>query len=361
MHKISTKMKSYQPFEAATPSTACTATKCTSDKDEDRLQCRKCKRYVHYECTQLPLYQLQIFVTTYNEQYTCQNCVRITRSLSNKVGKTTHHMMQRELEHKDSVIEKLTKELNKLNNPSNNHEIIKNELETLLAGKIADLEAKTRKIIKEEIKQTRNLVTESLQMPSKATYAEMTKMHRESLKSVVKEQKEEDKREERDIASRKHNIIIHGLIEPDTDSIEEDQEEDRSEIEEILDEINIRDIKLTHHRIGKKHDRRGKRRPIKIILQSMNEKDRILNNLYKLKKYRRESISITDDFTINERKRIKEMHEQAKKMNTEHDGDFIWRVRGNPRTSLCFVKRPRNIRNNTPSLSSVSDDWTDED
>ena len=29
-------MKSYQPFEAATPPTACTATKCTSDKDEDR-------------------------------------------------------------------------------------------------------------------------------------------------------------------------------------------------------------------------------------------------------------------------------------------------------------------------------------
>ena len=126
----------------------------------------------------VPLYQLQIFVTTYNEQYTCQNCVRITRSLTNKVGKNTHHMMQRELEHKNSVIEELTKELNKLKNPSNNHETMKNELETLLARKIADLEAKTRKIIKEEIKQTKDLVTESLQKSSKTTYAEMTKMHR---------------------------------------------------------------------------------------------------------------------------------------------------------------------------------------
>ena len=191
----------------------------------------------------------------------------------------------------------------------------------------------------------------------------MAKMNRESLKSAVKEQKEEDIKEERDIESRKHNIIIHGLMEPNTDTIEEDQEEDKSEIEEILDDIDIRDIKVTHHRIGKKHERRGKRRPVKVTLQSTIEKERIVENLYKLKKYYgRKRISITDDFTINERKKIKEMHDKAKMMNTEQDGDFIWRVRGSPRTSLRFVKRPKNISDkNTPSLSSISDDWTDED
>ena len=156
-------MKRNLPFEVATPPAACTTTKCTSNEDEDQLQCRQCKRYVHYECSQLPLYQLQIFVTTYNEQYTCPNCVRITRSLMNKVGKNTYHMMQRELEHKDSVIEKLTKELNKVNKTSKNHQIMKIELETLLTGKITDLEAKTRKIIREEIKQTKELMKESLE------------------------------------------------------------------------------------------------------------------------------------------------------------------------------------------------------
>ena len=280
----------------------------------------------------------------------------------NKVGKNTYHMMQRELVHKDSVIEKLTKELNKVNKTSKNHQIMKNELETLLTGKITDLEAKTRKIIREEIKQTKELMKESLEKSSKTTYAEMAKMNRESLKSAVKEQKEEDIKEERDIEARKHNIIIHGLMEPNTDTIEEDQEKDKSEIEEILDDIDIRDIKVTHHRIGKKHERRGKRRPIKVTLQSTSEKERIVENLYKLKKYGRKRISITDDFTINERKKIKEMHDKAKMMNTEQDGDFIWRVRGSPRTSLRFVKRPKNISDkNTPSLSSISDDWTDED
>ena len=41
-------------------------------------------------------------------------------------------------------------------------------------------------------------------------------------------------------------------MEPNKDTIEEDQEEDKSEIEDILGDIDIRDIKPTRHRIGKK-------------------------------------------------------------------------------------------------------------
>ena len=350
-------MKKNQPFEAASPPAACTTKKCTSEEDEDRLQCRKCKRYVHYECTQLPLYQLQIFVNSYNDQYTCPNCVRITRSLTNKIGDNTYHMMQRELENKDGVIQKLTKELNKLNKKSTNQETIKNELETLLTEKITHLETKTREIVREEIKQTQ----ETIKPP---TYAEMAKAQKESLKSVVKEQKEEDRKEERDIELRKPNIIIHGIMEPMKETIEKDQEEDRSEIEELLDDIDVRDIKLNHHRIGKKDEEGLKWRPIKLKLENVNEKERIMKNLHKLKKYGNRYISITDDFTINERKIIKEKCKKAKEMNFANDGDFIWRVRGSPRTSLRFAKIPRrNVpdRKTTESLSSLSDDWTDED
>ena len=90
-------------------------------------------------------------------------------------------MMQKELEKKDGVIQKLTKKLNKVNKKSTNQEIIKNERETLLTEKITHLETKTREIVREEIKQTQ----ESIKPP---TYAEMAKVQKESLKSVVKEQ-----------------------------------------------------------------------------------------------------------------------------------------------------------------------------
>ena len=214
-----------------------------------------------------------------------------------------------------------------------------------------DLEAKTREIIREEIKETGK-------SKSPTTYAEMAKVQKESIKLAVKEQKEEDKKEERDVESRKNNIIIHGIMEPNKDTIEKDQEEDKSEIEEILGDMDIRDIKPTHHRIGKKQ---RKSRPIKVMLRNINEKERIMKSLYKLKQYGYRGISITDDFTIEERKKIKEMYEKAKE-NSKNDRDFIWRVRGSPRTSFRLIKTPRNLLNkNTPSLSSISDVTTDED
>ena len=42
-------------------------------------------------------------------------------------------------------------------------------------------------------------------------------------------------------------------------------------------------------------------------------------------------------------KKSKGKCEKAKEMNFANDGDFIWRIRGSPRTSLRFVKAPRSI------------------
>ncbi|XP_066918671.1 uncharacterized protein PF3D7_1120000-like [Clytia hemisphaerica] len=185
----------------------------------------------------------------------------------------------------------------------------------MLTQKMSDLEAKTRKMIKEEIQRTKDSMKES----SRKTYADITKAHKENLKSVVAEQKEEERREKRD--------IIHGLCEQAEDTKEEDQEEDKKEIEDLLKDIGIRDIKPTHqHRIGFTHENEAKKnRPIKVTLQSEEEKERIMSNLKALKKLKwlGYHLSITDDFTINERRKIKEMCEKAKKWNSECDGDFI--------------------------------------
>lgn len=192
MDKNTNKINQNQRIEAAKLTETCTLAGCVDDEDQNRLKCRKCGRLVHYECTQLPLYQLQIFVTSYNDQYLCHNCVRITRSLRSKIGENTFHMMQREIEMKDGVIKKLKNEIS-----AKNRDSFKTDIETFLEGKITDLEMKTREIIKEEIRQTTEIVKESTQK----TYAEITMKHEEDLKSV-NEQKEEEKKEERDIESR---------------------------------------------------------------------------------------------------------------------------------------------------------------
>lgn len=347
MDKNNDKIHQKQPFEEANQNQTCSLTSCADDDDQNRLKCRKCHRLVHYECTQLPLYQLQIFVNTYNEQYLCHNCVRITKTLRSKVGENSYHMMQKEIEKKDGVIKKLNNELAK--NCS-----LKKDIESIFTKKMADLETKTEKMIKEEIQQTKNYMKET----SQKTYAEITKKHSENVKSAIKEQKEEDVNEQKDIISRKNNIIIYGIEEPMGETKEKEQEQDKKDIKEILYIIGVQDIVPKHHRIGQKDEDGLKQRPIKMILKSSSEKERIMQNLHKLKPHRNwTGLSIRDDFTINERKKIKEKCQEAKNLNKGNNCDFVWCVRGSPRTRLRLVQKARI--ETKQSLTSL--DWSDDD
>ena len=68
-------------------------------------------------------------------------------------------------------------------------------------------------------------------------------------------------------------------------------------------------------------------------LKSESDKNKIFDNLSKLKGnevYAR--ISITEDYTIHERKLVQEMKEQVKAKNITEpdDSGFIWKLRGTP-------------------------------
>ena len=106
-------------------------------------------------------------------------------------------------------------------------------------------------------------------------------------------------------------------------------------------EEHIKDFKTVHERIGIKGD---KYRPLKVTFFDEQQKKRLMNNLYRLKinapSYK---ISVTEDYTRTERIKIKEESIKAKNLNEENNGkeNFIWRVRGCPRTSLYLKKMPR--------------------
>lgn len=63
----------------------CTENSCIKDQDQDKLSCIVCNRSVHYRCTKLPLYQLQLFVKRRIRSFTCVNCVEITKDLARKM------------------------------------------------------------------------------------------------------------------------------------------------------------------------------------------------------------------------------------------------------------------------------------
>ena len=144
-------------------------------------------------------------------------------------------------------------------------------------------------------------------------------------------------------------------MESTNDTKEKEQLSDKNEIEDLLNDIGIRDIKPVHHRIGIRHEDQFKNRPIKVTLQNVNEKERIMSSLYKLKKFGNRGVSVTEDFTITERKKIKDICEQAKRKNSECHSEFVWRVRGSPRTFLRLIKTPRKSINKIMlSLTSIS-------
>ena len=65
----------------------CSTSKCFIDNklnNKDTLACRKCKRAVHYACSGLPAYQIQLCLTFKARSFQCQNCVEILPEIQEK-------------------------------------------------------------------------------------------------------------------------------------------------------------------------------------------------------------------------------------------------------------------------------------
>ena len=147
--------------------------------------------------------------------------------------------------------------------------------------------------------------------------------------------------EERDKAARAKNLIIHGME-------EKDEVQDKSFIKGLLETVGVSDVEpKSFARIGKSSERTPdnqasvQRRPIVLNLKSESDKNKIFDNLSKLKGnevYAR--ISITEDYTIHERKLVQEMKEQVKAKNITEpdDSGFIWKLRGTPKNGLQILR-----------------------
>ena len=79
----------------------CTKENCIVNEKEKAngiLVCRKCTRKVHYVCSELPPYQIQLCLTSKSRSFQCQNCVKVPEELEKKC--------QREEEEKNSKTRK---------------------------------------------------------------------------------------------------------------------------------------------------------------------------------------------------------------------------------------------------------------
>ena len=75
-------------------------------------------------------------------------------------------------------------------------------------------------------------------------------------------------------------------------------------------------------------------------LETENEKETVMARLSNLKNAedRFKKISVTDDYTVEERQEIRNWIEKAKVKNQSESGNFIWKARGSPKNGMRLVK-----------------------
>ena len=138
---------------------------------------------------------------------------------------------------------------------------------------------------------------------------------------------------------RANNLIIHGVAEPSGSNSIDNKAQDLAFVTDLIDTIRVTVAPQNLIRLGKSDA--NKKRPIKVILNSEEDKDKIMGSLKNLKDHEAfKGISVTDDYTLNERKLIKEKAVEAKVLNEKEapDSKHVWRVRGTPKNGLMLKK-----------------------
>ena len=162
-----------------------------------------------------------------------------------------------------------------------------------------------------------------------------------SMKSVMRDARNDEKIEESEKQRRANNIIIHGAEEIG-DTPDEIKEGDAGYIKEIFAKIGVEAAPVTIARLGASKEN-GKQRPIKLVMKSIEEKDVVMSNLGRLKGTERYfgRISVKDDYTTNERDQIRMLTDEAKKKGEENP-DRAFKVRGNSKKGwriVSFLKK----------------------
>ena len=105
---------------------------------------------------------------------------------------------------------------------------------------------------------------------------------------VIQEVAERDK--------RKNNIIIFGC-EENSASAKDQENADKDHLPNILQTLNITEDNLSFYRLGKFDPSKSNRRPIKILLSSVDKVSVALRNAYKLRTSQFSNISVSTDRT----------------------------------------------------------------
>ena len=145
----------------------------------------------------------------------------------------------------------------------------------------------------------------------------------------------------------KQIILIWKRYETDNTDMEKEKEDNTKVVNGLLDTLQLEGTYEKIRRLGRRKD--DKTKPLKISMTTLNEKQLIMSNLRKLKNatdtYRR--ISITDDYTFEERQEVRKKVIEAKnKTEAEGEGNYVWKVRGTPKNGQAREPHKERLNGN---------------
>ena len=221
---------------------------------------------------------------------------------------------------------------------NNKLDILGNNLRDLLSKQLEDNGKTLRVSLSKQIEIKLNEVSKSYsQSISNGQASAFTSVPTlpEDLRSIMQEQNNQRLVEENDKKGRSCNIIVHRVEEPTSDDKDQAKKSDEDFFTSLRETIGVGVTVKSLSRIGRLD--RSKNRPIKVVLQSEEDKNKIMENLRNLKdKAEYKGISVSEDYTVAERESIRKIAEEvrAKNLNESADSKYVYKIRGTPKNGL---------------------------
>jgi len=173
--------------------------------------------------------------------------------------------------------------------------------DTMMQKKIETFEQQltdTQKSLEEKVDQLAEAVITKNQVPSKA-------LIETSIADALKGKLDEDREEEEEIKNRKTNVILFGLSESNADEPADRQTEDLDQVALMMHELKLDDTRIQNViRLGAVGGDDSKPRPLKVILENEEQRQRTLASAKNLKFLRKgdwDKVFIQPDLTPKQR------------------------------------------------------------
>jgi len=332
---------------------SCSACGIVIGDDVKALQCDKCQSNESWkciDCVELPsdVYDHLLSKDNCSLKWFCENC-DTPNSTGNGYQPTSDTKIDSLLVLVERLLDKLTGLETKLNEKCDVQEVNKMEIRL---KEVEDYSSQQGRDFEKRIAAIEGKLSNSCDQVIGATGTSAYGTGNEGMiKLAVQEEINKQVVEVKDIENRKKNIIVYRVPEKKSKSVLVRKEHDAEFVKDLLDgvfDIDIQDGDIDKmYRLGQWAE--DKSRPLLIGFKQCEQKDQIMNNLWKFKENsvpKFQVISMSHDLHPAERLEIKNMVEEAKKKHAEEEADdmenYWFRVVGHGSKRKVIKIKKRN-------------------